>query len=788
MNKEIKLDELNITIPADNLEKYFNLIETLQKNAVQDTYLLMDNLFEENASCIDTYSLFLYLKKNGYKAKYVLYEKNRLYKKLKETDGLEDIIVCSESITTGTDLYEKLFSVLIRTKYIILSFPSSLYPSLTEFAYKNKRIKTVCIGHGPVFFKTSILDPKRTRYLSKGRFNLYLVSSRREKEIFMKEGGWPANRIFNIGLPRFDWCQRKPHAGKNIFIMFTWRLRTFFVAQLIDKLQFFKSFNSLLNNKKLRELAETEGYNVIIGMHHAIKDQCGINLEIPSCYKVAETDNLIEYINTADLFITDYSSIVHDFMFLHIPVIFYRLDYGDPLLCDWDRYDMEESRKKDGEIFNVFYDEKEVIDKIIYYKDHDFVLEDKYIEIEDSFFTEKKDLCQKFTYALENYREDGERYREKITEGASVMPVWPDVKTAVCVGSSNEYAPYLSVYLTSLIANSSGKKDIIVFEKSITDENKEKLMSLTNEKNVSIRFVDPSFLFKGTDLYISHDYFAEECYYRVAAPKLLSAYDKIIYTDLDMIAQKDILELANIDMHGHPVAACVEPLWQELYICNSEINGIKIQDYTNNILQLSSPFIYYNTGIIVFDVKEFNRLNAFEGLIGIIRKNNLIYQEQCALNIFFKDSFYTLPAEWNYELYPSIVDNKDNFAFYNEYKTKEKNAGIFHFLGKDKPWKNPAEYKAELWWSYARKSPFYEEIAARLFAIMLQWQQTVRMQFAWSHLWSLRFMKWRLYLCKCLSCGKRRDNYRAEYKAVRNLLRTAGEYKHEILRDLLLKG
>lgn len=81
LSSNINLKELDISIPLSDKSKYFKLIETFQKSLEQDTYLLMDNLYEEHTSCIDTYSLFLYLKQNNYKAKYVLYEKNPLYKK-----------------------------------------------------------------------------------------------------------------------------------------------------------------------------------------------------------------------------------------------------------------------------------------------------------------------------------------------------------------------------------------------------------------------------------------------------------------------------------------------------------------------------------------------------------------------------------------------------------------------------------------------------------------------------------------------------------------------------------
>lgn len=703
MRKQIRLINLGLTVPFKDLDKYFKLIEDMQKSENQDTYLLMDNLYEPNASCIDTYSLFKYLKQNNYNAKYVLYKKNPLYKILKAKNDLEDIIVTSESSIEERELYEKLFFILPKTKYIILSFPDSLPSRLMEFAYQNNSMYVVGIGHGPVFFKTSILNTPQSNYLSPDRYNLYLVSSKKEKDLFI-QSGWSEQKLLNIGLPRFDWCKNIPHKEKNIVIMFTWRLDTFRHSHNIKDLQYFKSLQSLLNNKKLQNIARSKGYNVIIALHHSVKDLCGLNIAIPDCYKVADTSALINYINTADLFITDYSSIVHDFMFLNKPVIFYRLDYGDPLLCELDSIDIEESKAKDEQVFNVFYDETTLIDKIEYYKSNNFQLEKEYIEKENAFFTEKENLCEKLTLALENYKPS--KY--------TITPVWKDVKTALCVSSSNEYVPYLCVYLKSVIENCPQKKDIIIFEREISDENKDRLIKYLENKDTSIRFVNPSPLFKDAKLYVSHDYFKEECYYRIAAPKLLDKYDKIIFTDLDLIVTDNIWDLTNIDMKGSPIAACIEPIWKELYLRCVKVHDTNIRHYTSDILNLSSPFAYYNTGVVVFDVKEYNKLSSFEKLLEIINKNKLLYQEQCALNILFKNKFCTLPNVWNYELAPSLLSNGYHFEFYNTYKKSENSAKILHYLGRYKPWKNPMEYKAELWWAYARKTPFYEIILKRM--------------------------------------------------------------------------
>ena len=686
---------------------YFRVIEVLQKEVQQDTYLLMDNLYEKNASCIDTYTIFQFLKRSGYKAKYVLYKENPLFLSLSEKDELEDIIVVENSSLEGDELYDKLFWVLIRVKYIILSFPDSLYKDIRDFAYKNDKIQIVGVGHGPLYFKTSILNPALSNYIVQNDWNLYVVSSFREKRLLL-EHNWPKEKIINIGLPRFDCCSRKKHKKRNILFMFTWRFE-FREQKNIENFVYSKKLVSLLNSPDLIQLAQREDVNVIFSLHHSIKSLCDFDFKIPSCFKIADSNKLIDYINTCDLFVTDYSSIVHDFMFLHVPVIFYRLDYGDPLLGRLDTYDQEQCRKHDSELFNVFYTQKDTLDKVLYYVENDFVLEPEFVEVEDSFFTEKVDITKKLVAYLEDYS------IEHISDGElCVLPIWSDNKVALCVSSSNEYAPYLCVYLKTVISHSEQKKDIVVFERDISDENKRKILECVSNSSTSIRFVNPSSYFKDTKLYISHDYFKEECYYRIVAPVVLSSYKKIIFTDLDLVLQDDIFKLAQIDLGDAPIAACIEPIWRELYMQNNRVYSYTIREYTNNILKLSNPFLYYNTGVVVIDVRKYNEFDSFKALLKIIGDNKLLYQEQCALNILFKDKFYTLPLEWNFELAPSLIQNKFDFDFYNEYKNSESDAKVLHYLGRYKPWKNAQEYKADIWWSIAKETPFYEEMLSTL--------------------------------------------------------------------------
>ena len=61
-----------------------------------------------------------------------------------------------------------------------------------------------------------------------------------------------------------------------------------------------------------------------------------------------------------------------------------------------------------------------------------------------------------------------------MTENCDIKPAFETNNIAIACSSSNEYVPYLSVWLKSLEEHTCTQYnyDVIVFERSITDENK----------------------------------------------------------------------------------------------------------------------------------------------------------------------------------------------------------------------------------------------------------------------------------------------------------------------------
>lgn len=384
----------------------------------------------------------------------------------------------------------------------------------------------------------------------------------------------------------------------------------------------------------------------------------------------------------------------------------------------------------------------------------------------------------------------------KDIENNEIKPVFKNNKNALACSCSAEYSPYLATYLQSIRehASSKNKYDIIVFESSWSEELKQKFQTFFNSDNFSVRFVNPEYLFNGINLYVTHTYFKRECYFRLAAPIVLKNYDKILFTDIDLIAMNDIANIFKFNLRGNTIAACIEPIYKIFYYSGRSIAGINIKEYTDHVLQIK-PENYYNTGVLLIDVKKYLNENAFEKMLKLISQHKFVYQEQCALNRFYRRKITTLPIEWNYELDPNVLDNPDLAKNIND-------VNICHYLGRYKPWDVPNVPYGEIWWKYAQKTPFYEQCLSKIASKQFEQLRNdfikihfpninghfanldnmIRVSFVANHMLFFGFKKYLYHIYKHFSFTKVvRKKYAVKYSDLKKLLKMAKHFRKGIL-------
>jgi lipopolysaccharide biosynthesis glycosyltransferase len=141
---------------------------------------------------------------------------------------------------------------------------------------------------------------------------------------------------------------------------------------------------------------------------------------------------------------------------------------------------------------------------------------------------------------------------------------------------------------------------------------------------------------------------------------------KVIYLDLDIIVNLDIMQLYNQSLNGCIIAAVVE--------CTIG-QSIENRLYKTVGFEMNSP--YFNSGIMLIDCETWKKNNITEKCLEFANKypNKLQAADQSVLNYYFYNNFLPLPNKFNILISNRILNE---FFFTQE--------GIFHFYGRPKPW------------------------------------------------------------------------------------------------------
>jgi len=278
----------------------------------------------------------------------------------------------------------------------------------------------------------------------------------------------------------------------------------------------------------------------------------------------------------------------------------------------------------------------------------------------------------------------------------------------MAMSCSNEYVPYLSVCIESIlnVSDDTRNYDIIIFEQSISQHNKNKLTQQVKRKNFSLRFINPSNIINAYKLKFPERY-AIECYFRLSSPELLCNYEKIIFTDVDLVFMNDPYLLYTSDIKDYPLGACKDLMFGAFL----NYKNADWKDYCKYILKLEYPYEYFNTGVMLFNIKKLNEINFSKNILTIVSNTLFRILEQDGINFLFKNNIKYLDSRWNYPVESNaykhiIADMPKDFKI--DYKRCKNDPFVIHWAGRNKPWKFLDEEYAYIWWNIAKQSPFYD--------------------------------------------------------------------------------
>ena len=231
------------------------------------------------------------------------------------------------------------------------------------------------------------------RYDNVGKINLFISASKMEYEFLLNTYGYNESIVKYTGFARYDNLINLNE--KSILLMPTWRKKLFYIGDYNNFTQtdYYKKFNSLINNKKLINYLEENDFKLYFYPHYEVQKyintfKCDSKRIILSNMKDYDVQDLLK---RSRVLVTDYSSVFYDFAYMKKEVIYYQFDYEEFYGKHYGKGNFD---FVDNGFGPVCKEENEVVENII--KICENGIEDKYLERINEYFTlDKNNNCER---------------------------------------------------------------------------------------------------------------------------------------------------------------------------------------------------------------------------------------------------------------------------------------------------------------------------------------------------------------------------------------------------------
>lgn len=259
----------------------------------------------------------------------------------------------------------------------------------------------------------------------------------------------------------------------------------------------------------------------------------------------------------------------------------------------------------------------------------------------------------------------------------------------------DRYAPYLDCAIRSIVQNASRAHTykLIVLFQELSEENKQKIRSGV-EAPFQIEFVQ---MRKGLEQITDRaenrlrcDYFTMTIYFRLFIAEMFPQYEKGIYLDSDIVVPGDISELFQIDLQGNIIGACRD------HSVAAIPELLRYMEYAVGV----DPKKYINSGVLLMDLKQMRAVKFSEHFLSLLATYHFdcIAPDQDYINAICNGKILYLDECW------------DTMPPEGGVRELLENPKLIHYNLFQKPWCYDNIPYEEYFWSYAKKSPFYQQI------------------------------------------------------------------------------
>lgn len=303
-----------------------------------------------------------------------------------------------------------------------------------------------------------------------------------------------------------------------------------------------------------------------------------------------------------------------------------------------------------------------------------------------------------------------------------IKPAFKENNHAFVFESSEEYSPYLSVTLKTLIDHASDSRnyDILILTFNITPQTRTLLINQARGKsNISVRVINCRTYLKNL-IRLKEDDYGGAVYMRLCLPELIEGYDIITHIDSDMIINADVADaLYEYDLTGYCMAASADIYANIQYAAPYYPHQYFTKEMVRDKLNLNSMEDYINCGFVIYNITELRKNLPLKTLLNYALDDSLVYKDQDAFSHFLSEKILRISLSWNWPTNSDgYIDKYKHFLdcgnkLLKEYYQCKNDIKIYHFVASGaKPWKNPCVPYAEIWWEAACGCPFFDRMFA----------------------------------------------------------------------------
>ncbi len=204
---------------------------------------------------------------------------------------------------------------------------------------------------------------------------------------------------------------------------------------------------------------------------------------------------------------------------------------------------------------------------------------------------------------------------------------------------TGNYSTWVGTAIQSIVEHTNSSICFhILHDKTLSEANKNKFMQVAADAGDSICFhlLDEALF---SDIQDQMSFYTIGAMFRIMLPEILTDLSKIIYLDADILVNRDIKDLWNVDIDDYCLAAV-----PDMQVIDGTIRPIPVK---RNEVKADR---YFNSGVLYMNLERIRKKSNMRCEIIDYLKNtkDSDLPDQDALNVIYRDETLLLDGTWNY--------------------------------------------------------------------------------------------------------------------------------------------